>query len=116
MRHRKKGRKFGRVRKVRVALVRSLLRSLILKERIKTTETKAKEIRPKIEKLVTQAKKNDVSARRNILSDLPDKVAAKKLQTIIAPKYLDRKGGYTRIIKLGTRPSDRAAMALIEFV
>lgn len=116
MRHRKRGRKFGRVRKVRVALMRSLLRSLILKERIKTTETKAKELRPAIERLITRAKNKSVSARREILSVLPDRQSAKKLQAILAPKYLDRHGGYTRIIKLGTRPSDRAPMALIEFV
>src|SRR3989338_5425869 len=102
MRHRKKGRKFGRVRKVRVALMRSLLRALILKEKIKTTEAKAKE--------------KSLAARRGILSILPDNSCAKKLQTVLAPKYLDRRGGYTRIIKLGARPSDRAPMALIEFV
>src|SRR3989344_44793 len=100
MRHRKKGRKFGRVRKVRVALMRSLLRALILKEKIKTTEAKDKSL----------------AARRGILSILPDNSCAKKLQTVLAPKYLDRRGGYTRIIKLGARPSDRAPMALIEFV
>ncbi|OGF68583.1 50S ribosomal protein L17 [Candidatus Giovannonibacteria bacterium RIFCSPLOWO2_02_FULL_45_14] len=116
MRHRKKGRKFGRVRKVRVALMRSLLRALILKEKIKTTEAKAKEIRPKVERLVTKAKNSGLAARRDILAILPDNISAKKLQTVLAPKYLDRKGGYTRIIKLGTRPSDRAPMALIEFV
>ncbi|KKT78943.1 MAG: 50S ribosomal protein L17 [Candidatus Giovannonibacteria bacterium GW2011_GWB1_45_9b] len=116
MRHRKKGRKFGRVRKVRVALMRSLLRALILKEKIKTTEAKAKEIRPKVEQLVTKAKDKSLAARRGILSILPDNSCAKKLQTVLAPKYLDRRGGYTRIIKLGARPSDRAPMALIEFV
>src|SRR3989344_1749153 len=114
MRHRKKGRKFGRVRKVRVALMRSLLRALILKEKIKTA--KAKEIRPKVEQLVTKAKDKSLAARRGILSILPDNSCAKKLQTVLAPKYLDRRGGYTRIIKLGARPSDRAPMALIEFV
>ena len=116
MRHRKKGRKFGRVRKVRVALMRSLLRSLILKEKIRTTEAKAREVRPKVERLVSKAKESGVAARRDILAILPDRPSAKKLQTVLAPKYLDRKGGYTRIIKLGARPSDRAQMALIEFV
>ena len=116
MRHRKKGRKFGRVRKVRVALIRSLLRALILKEKIKTTEAKAKEIRPKVERLLTKAKSKDISAKRDILKNLPDQEAVKKLQGVLAPKYLDRRGGYTRITKLGRRASDRAPMALIEFV
>ena len=116
MRHGKKGRKFGRERNVRKGLVRSLVRSLVLKERIKTTEAKAKEIRPKIERLVTKAKANTITSAREIFSQIPDKIAVKKLQAVLGPKYFDRKGGYTRIIKLGKRASDSAPMAYIEFV
>ena len=116
MRHRKRGRKFGRVRKVRRALIRSLVRSLILKEKIRTTVTKAKEIRPEAERLVTQAKRNTVSSRREVLKKTSDKALAKKLFSVLGPRYLDRPGGYTRIVKLGRRKSDNAPMALIEFV
>src|SRR3989338_9087022 len=116
MRHGKKGRKFGREKNVRKGLMRSSMRSLILKDRIKTTEAKAKEIRPKVERLVTRAKKNDVASIREILKTLPDTDAAKKLQKVLGPKYLDRKGGYNRIVKIGTRSSDQAPMVYIEFV
>ncbi len=115
MRHRKKGRKFGRVRKVRTALVKSLLRALVLKEKIRTTEPKAKEIRPKIEKLVTRGKSGSLAARRIIASRI-DQESAKKIVEVIAPRYKERPGGYTRIIKLPARKSDNAKMALIEFV
>lgn len=116
MRHQKKGRKFGRVKKVRKALIKSLLRSLVINEKIKTTEAKAKEIRPQIEKLITKAKKGDIAARREIIKIVPDKDAAKKLASVMGPKYKDRNGGYTRIIKLGSRKSDQAPIVLIEFV
>ncbi|MBI4059459.1 50S ribosomal protein L17 [Candidatus Giovannonibacteria bacterium] len=115
MRHRKKGRKFGRVRKVRKAFLRSLLRALVLKERIRTTEARAKEIRPRVEKLVTLAKKNTLAARRLVAARL-DRDSAKKIFSVIAPRYEKRPGGYTRIIKLPPRSSDRAKMAIIEFV
>ena len=116
MRHRKKGRKFGRIKKVRKALFRSLLRSLILKERIRTTEAKAKEVRPKIERLITKAKKNTLASRREVLMDMADEVSTKKIFSQIAPKFRERPGGYTRIIKLPRRRSDNAKMAIIEFV
>ena len=96
--------------------MRSLVRSLVLKDRIKTTEAKAKEIRPKVEKLVTRAKQNSVASAREILRTIPDKTAVKKLQSVIGPKYIDRKGGYTRIVKIGKRASDAAPMVYIEFV
>ena len=96
--------------------MRSLVRSLVLKDRIKTTEAKAKEIRPKVEKLVTTAKQNTVTSAREIFRNLPDKTAVKKLQTVLGPKYVDRKGGYTRIIRIGKRASDQAPMVYIEFV
>src|SRR3989344_2881163 len=112
-------RKFGRVRKVRNALVNSLALNLIVREKIKTTEPKAKELRPFIEKLVTQAKENkgkNAATRRLVISKLSNRDReVKKLFEVIAPKYVDRAGGYTRIIKLGARKSDGAKMAIIEF-
>jgi len=116
MRHRKRGRKFGREKNVRNALLRSLARSLILRGRIKTTEAKAKEIRPAVERLVTKGKSNTVASSREIFKRIPDKAVVKKLQSGLGPKYLDRKGGYTRIIRIGRRVSDQASMVYIEFV
>jgi len=117
MRHGNNKRKFGRVRKVRKALINSLALNLIIRGKIKTTEPKAKELRPFVEKLVTGAKKNTVASRRLISARLFNRSAeTKKLFDVIAPKYTDRKGGYTRILKLGARKSDSAKMAIIEFV
>ena len=117
MRHGNNKRKFGRVRKVRVALINSLALNLIVRGKIKTTEPKAKELRPFIEKLVTSAKANDMATRRLVISKLSNRrPEVKKLFDTIAPKYADRKGGYTRILKLGRRKSDGAKMAVIEFV
>ena len=95
----------------------SLALNLIVREKIKTTEPKAKELRPFIEKLVTQAKKNNLATNRFIISKLfGRRIETKKLFEILAPKYKDRKGGYTRITKLSPRKSDGAKMAVIEFV
>ncbi|MCI5108220.1 MAG: 50S ribosomal protein L17 [Candidatus Pacebacteria bacterium] len=115
MNHHKKNRKFGRVRNQRKALLKSLASSLIDKERIQTTEAKAKELRPIVEKLITSAKSGSLSSRRT-LSSRVGVSASKKLVDSIAPKYKDRKGGYTRITKLETKRSDAAKMAQIEFV
>ena len=115
MRKRKKGRKFARKKDQRRALRKTLAGSLIEKQRIKTTLAKAKELRPFIEKLVTHARKQDVAAMRYLLRHLPKK-PAKKLLDNIAPKFKDRPGGYTRIIKMGARKSDSAKLAVIEFV
>lgn len=119
MRHHNANRKFGREAGQRTALIRGLLKSLIAHGRIETTEARAKEIRSRIEKLVTKAKKGDVSARRIIASRLGNSdAAAKKLITDIAPKYKDRNGGYTRITKLGARSArgDAGKIAVIEFI
>ena len=117
MRHHNKNRKFGRERNQRRALLRSLALSLIVRKKIKTTEAKAKELRPYIEKIVTQARTNTLNSRRIILSRLFNRdKEIKKLFDEIAPKYKDHKGGYTRIIKLLPRKSDSAKMAIIEFV
>ncbi len=116
MRHHNKVRKFGRVRKVRRALLNSLASNLFVRGKIKTTLPKAKELRPFVEKIVTHAKKNDLATRRLITSRLGTKNGVKKLFETLMPKYADKKGGYTRIIKLGVRTSDGAPMAIIEFV
>ncbi|PIP17211.1 MAG: 50S ribosomal protein L17 [Candidatus Portnoybacteria bacterium CG23_combo_of_CG06-09_8_20_14_all_37_13] len=107
-------RKFSRKRDPRKALLRGLAESLILHEKIKTTEAKTKELRPYIEKLITKAKKNTLASRRALLK-LFDNNIVRKLEEI-SRKYLDRQGGYTRIIKLALRGTDAAKMARIEFV
>src|SRR3989338_3508351 len=115
MRHHQNKRKFGRVRKVRQALMVSLANNLIIRERIKTTEPKAKELRPFIEKLVTLAKRGGMAERRVVRGRLSNRASeTKKLFEKIAPKYAERHGGYTRILKLGARKSDGAKMAIIE--
>lgn len=116
MKHQAGMRKLGRERNARKALLRSLASNLIRDGRIKTTEAKAKELRPFIEKLITHAKKDTVAARRLVASRLGDDSKGKKLFTDIAPKHNDRPGGYTRIIKLPARSGDQSKMAFIEFV
>lgn len=116
MKHHSKIRKLGRTRDVRKALIRSLALALVTSGKIKTTEAKAKELRPFIEKLVTKGKKNDLASRRVTISRLASEDGAKKLFNEIAPKYADRAGGYTRIIKLPARSGDGSGMAIIEFV
>ena len=115
MRHSNHNRKFGRVTKQRKALLNSLARSLILHEKIKTTEPKAKELRPFVEKLLTKAKLGTVAVRRAI-STVVGPIATKMIVDTLSKKYNDRKGGYTRIVKLGQRKSDGSPMAVIEFV
>jgi len=117
MRHHNTKRKFGRKKNQRNALMISLALNLIIKEKIKTTLAKAKELRPFIEKLTTHAKTDTLSKRRLIMSKVFNREKeTKKLFEKIAPKYIDRKGGYTRITKLGRRLSDSAEMAYIEFI
>ncbi len=115
MRNLKKGRKFHRERDQRKALLRTLAVSLIMKEKIKTTEAKAKELSPFVQKKITRAKKGDLASRRYLLSLFPEKVV-KKLVDDLGVRYKERPGGYTRIIKLGQRKSDGAEMAIIELV
>ncbi|OGH79239.1 MAG: 50S ribosomal protein L17 [Candidatus Magasanikbacteria bacterium RIFOXYC2_FULL_40_16] len=116
MRHRKQKATLGREKAQRGALMRSLAQSLILEGSIRTTKAKARALRIFVEPLVTKAKKNDLVVRRNLLKVLYTKKAVSKLLTDIAPKYVERKGGYTRITKLGARANDSAEMAKIEFV
>lgn len=115
MRHHNKNRKFSRVTKVRKALLNSLARSLVLHERIETTEPKAKELRPFIEKIVTMGKLQTIASRRAIGVKVGPK-AAKIVVDSLSKKYEDRKGGYTRITKAARRLSDGSKMAIIEFV
>lgn len=116
MRHRVKGRKLGRSPAHRRALFRNQLASLVKAERIKTTLHKAKELRPIAEKVVTQGKRDTVHARRIVYRWLPERDLVRKVFDEIAPRFQERPGGYTRIIKLGPRLGDGAEMALIEFV
>lgn len=115
MRHHNANRKFGRETNQRRALMKSLAVNLVKSEKIKTTEAKAKELRPMIEKLITGAKEGTLAKRKNAISKI-GKVPAKKLFDKIAPKYKDRNGGYTRIIKMPKRKSDGSKVAIIEFV
>jgi large subunit ribosomal protein L17 len=95
----------------------NLSKEIIEHERIKTTEAKAKAVKPEIEKLITLAKRGDLHARRQALSTLAqDKFAVHKLFEDLAPRYVDRRGGYTRILKLGPRRSDATEMVFIELV
>jgi large subunit ribosomal protein L17 len=117
MRHHVNVRKFGREKNARVALVRGLAASLIEHGRMLTTEAKAKEIRPVVEKMVTKAKNPTLANRRVLLSGLYNNEAVvSKLIDDVAPKYTDRPGGYTRITKIVRRLSDGSPMAVIEFV
>lgn len=115
MRKLKRGRKLHREKNQRKALMKALMTALISNGKIKTTEAKAKEIRPKIEKMVTRARVKSVSNIREISKVFAEDIS-KKLFDEVAPKYQKRAGGYTRITKLGVRKSDGSKMAQIEFV
>jgi large subunit ribosomal protein L17 len=117
MRHQKTRNKLSRDSAHRRALLMNLSKEIIEHERITTTEAKAKAVRPVVEKLITLAKRGDLHARRQALSTLSqDKFAVHKLFDEVAPRYAERPGGYTRILKLGPRRSDATEMVLIELV
>lgn len=116
MRHRKKGRQLSRTRSHRKATLRNMATSLFRHERIQTTQAKAKELRPFAEKIITQAKDDTVHARRQVARKIADREILGKLFDDIGPRFADRPGGYTRVLKLGPRKSDSAEMALIELV
>jgi large subunit ribosomal protein L17 len=116
MRHKYGYKKLGKASSHRKALFKNLAISLIKYEKIETTLPKAKALRSYIEKLVTRGKKEDLNAHRIIFAALQDKESTKKLVTEISPRYKDRNGGYTRIVKTVTRRGDAAQMAFIEFV
>lgn len=115
MKHQKNGRKFGRTRNQRKALLNSLLRGLIKNGKIKTTEAKAKELRPLIEKIVSRSRRGDLASRRYVGRHLAES-GVKKLFDEIGPRYKERPGGYTRISKIPSRKSDASRMSIIEFV
>ncbi len=115
MKKRKKGRKLSREKDQRKALLRAISSALYLREKIKTTEAKAKEVSGFAEKSITRAKKGDLACRRLLAKHFSLNIV-KKLVNEIGPRYKERKGGYTRIIKLGPRKSDGAKMAIIELV
>lgn len=116
MRHGRAGFKLGRLTAHRWALFRNLLVALFRHERIMTTEAKAKAVRGLADQMVTLAKRDNLHARRQVLSMVPDAAVVKRLFDTIAARFGDRHGGYTRIIKAGTRPGDRAPMVLLELV
>ncbi len=116
MRHGLKGRELNRPAEWRKRMLRSMMGSLLRYERITVTEARAKELRRHIEKLVTVARRGDVHSRRLCMATLPDPPAISKLFDLVAPRYKERPGGYTRITRIGLRKGDGATMAQIEFV
>jgi len=116
MRHRKAGRKLGRHSSHRVALARAQATALLREGEIKTTEAKAKELRPFVEKLITKARENNLHSRRVIAREIHDREVLRKLFDEIAPRYQERPGGYTQIFRLGARRGDATEMALIRLV
>lgn len=116
MRHRKKVPKLGRTASHRKALLRNLTMALFKYRRIKTTLAKAKAVRPFAEKLITLAKRGNLAARRQVMKHIRDKELVTNLFDVLAPRYMNRPGGYTRIIKLGNRTGDGAPMSFIELV
>jgi large subunit ribosomal protein L17 len=116
MRHLKSGRQLSRNSAHRWALMRNLITSLLREEKIKTTDPKAKELRRWADRVITLGKQGSLHARRQVLSIVYDKTVVRKLFDTIAPRFKDRPGGYTRIIKLGIRRGDAAQMAVIELV
>jgi large subunit ribosomal protein L17 len=116
MRHRKKGRKLSRTASHKRATMRNMATNLFRHGRIETTTAKAKELRPYAERLITLAKRGDLHARRLAARRIQDHDVLRRLFADIGPKYTDRPGGYTRILKLGPRSGDAADMALIELV
>lgn len=116
MRHRVAGTKLGHSSSHKRAILRGLATSIILNERVTTTEAKAKELRPYVERLVTLAKHGNLQAHRLIARKVFDDAAVKKLFDVYVPRFKERQGGYTRIYKIGFRPGDNAPKSMIEFM
>jgi large subunit ribosomal protein L17 len=116
MRHRNSGKRLGRNTSHRKAMLRNMVTSLLEHEKITTTDARAKELRPITEKLITMAKRGDLHARRQVTEVIRDRKTVAKLFERLAPRYADRPGGYTRIIKLGHRLGDNAALSMITLV
>ena len=116
MRHKNKVKTLDRKKEPRELMLRNLASSVLIYEKVKTTEAKAKAVKPLVERMITTAKKGDLTARRKLIETLPQKMAVKKAMEVLGEKYKERKGGYTRIIKLGTREGDGAKVVQIELV
>jgi large subunit ribosomal protein L17 len=116
MRHNNAGRRLGRTTSHRTAMFRNMVTSFLEHEKITTTDAKAKELRSIAEKMITLGKKGDLHATRQAAAYIRDKKVVTKLFTTIAPRYAERPGGYTRIIKLGIRPGDNAPISILELV
>jgi large subunit ribosomal protein L17 len=116
MRHQRRGRKLGRDAAHRRALYANLAAALIEHGRIRTTEAKAKEVRPIVEQMITLGKRGDLAAHRQAVAFLRSKPVAHRLFADVAPRFADRPGGYTRIVKIGPRPGDAAEMVYLELV
>jgi large subunit ribosomal protein L17 len=116
MQHNRAGRKLRRTTAHRLAMFSNQLDSLMNHERIQTTLSKAKELRPLAERLITRAKRDDLAARRHVARWIPDRTTIKRVFETLAPRFVDRPGGYTRILRLGARRGDAAEAAILEFV
>ncbi len=116
MRHQRKGRRFGLQPDHRRLMLANLACSVLEHGRVKTTEARAKEVRPLVEKVITMGKAGDLSSRRQVISLLRNKKISYSLFNEIAPRYAERPGGYTRIVKMGPRPGDAAEMVFLELV
>ncbi|WMT85387.1 50S ribosomal protein L17 [Pelagibacterium sp. 26DY04] len=116
MRHGKAGRKLNRTSSHRKAMFKNMSAALIKHEQIVTTLPKAKELRPIVEKLITLGKRGDLHARRQAIAQIGDEAMVKKLFDVLGPRYQDRNGGYTRVLKAGFRHGDNAPVGVIEFV
>lgn len=116
MRHRNAGRKLGRMSAPREALLRNLTSNVIVYERVRTTAAKANEVRPFVERMITKGRENNLTARRELLSFFYTEEPVRKILEVLGPKYMGRKGGYTRITKIGRRLGDSAEMVQIELI
>lgn len=116
MRHNKSGKRLGRNSSHRAAMLRNMVTSLLEHEKITTTDIRAKELRKVAERMITLGKRGDLHARRQALQVIRDGKVVAKLFDLVAPRYKERQGGYTRIIKLGVRAGDNAPLSLIELV
>lgn len=116
MRHRKKGKILDRKKEPRKMMLANLASSVLIYEKVKTTEAKAKAVKPLVEKIITLAKKGDLASIKRMITLLPQKMAVKKATEVLGKKYQERKGGYTRIVKIGTRQGDGASIVQLELV
>ena len=116
MRHRNKVKTLGRKKSPREMMLRNLAASILIYEKVKTTEAKAKTVRTLVEKIITTAKKGDLASYRQLISILPQPMAIKKSVEVLSKRYKERKGGYTRIIRLNKRQGDAAPIVQIELI